>query len=115
MTRLSLFISTLLSLAVTPAAAQDLRGWCFPANECMGVQIPIGSGTYDTCEETCSLSNPVAVRGMDATLYDEVCRGDWMQGGTITNRIMFIKQTSDRTRMFQVRESWIGELERCKQ
>ena len=115
MTRFATAIATALSLAFTPLTAQDLKGWCFPADGCMGVQIPIGSGTYETCEETCTLTNPVAVRDMEATLYDEACRGDWMEGGTITNRIMFIKQTSDRTRMFEVRNSWIGELERCNQ
>ena len=115
MTRITFALATVLSLAFTPLAAQDLRGWCFPADACMGAPLPIGSGTYEGCEETCTLTNPVAVRDMEATLYDEVCRGGWMQGGTITNRIMFIKQTSDRTRMFQVGESWISELERCKQ
>ena len=99
-----------------PANAQDLRGWCYPADACMGAPIPIGSGTYETCEETCTLTNPVAVRDMEATLYDEVCNASWLEiGETITNRIMFIKQTSDRTRMFEVRKSWIGELERCNQ
>ena len=115
MTRFATAIATALSLAFTPLTAQDLKGWCFPADGCMGVQIPIGSGTYETCEETCTLTNPVAVRDMEATLYDVVCRGDWMQGGSITNRVMFIKQTSDQTRMFSVGKSWIGELERCNQ
>jgi hypothetical protein len=96
------------------ASAQELRGWCFAADECMGVQIPIGSGTYNTCEETCTLTNPVSVRGMEATLYDEVCQGDWMAHGSITNRVMFISQVSDQIRMFAVREHWITELERCE-
>jgi hypothetical protein len=114
MTRIKFALATALSLAFTPLAAQDLSGWCLPADECMGVQMPIGSGTYDTCEERCTLTNPVPVRDMDATLYDEVCRGDWMENGSMTNRIMFIKQSSDQTRMFAIREGWITQLERCK-
>ena len=78
------------SLFSGAASAQDLRGWCYPVNECMGEQIPVGSGSYNTCEETCTLTNPVPVRGMEATLYDEVCQGDWMENGSMTNRIMFI-------------------------
>lgn len=97
-----------------PADAQDLRNWCFPADACMGAPIPIGSGTYETCEETCTLTNPVAVRDMEATLYDEVCRGDWMENGSMSNRIMFIKQSSGQTRMFAIREGWTEQLERCK-
>ena len=102
------------SLFSGTASAQDLSGWCLPADECMGVQMPIGSGTYDTCEERCTLTNPVPVRDMDATLYDEVCRGDWMENGSMTNRIMLIKQASNQTRMFAIREGWITQLERCK-
>ena len=113
MTRITFAFATALSLAFTPLAAQDLGGWCLPADECMGVQMPIGSGTYDTCEERCTLTNPVPVRDMDATLYDEVCRGDWMENGSMTNRIMLIKQSSNQTRMFAIREGWITQLERC--
>jgi hypothetical protein len=114
MKRMIFPLATALSLAFTPLTAQDLSGWCIPAGACMGVQMPIGSGTYDTCEERCTLTNPVPVRDMDATLYDEVCRGDWMENGTITNRIMLIKQSSNQTRMFAIREGWITQLERCK-
>ena len=114
MNRITFAITAVLSLAFTPLAAQDLSGWCLPADECMGVQMPIGSGTYDTCEERCTLTNPVPVRDMDATLYDEVCRGDWMENGSMTNRIMLIKQSSNQTRMFAIREGWITQLERCK-
>jgi hypothetical protein len=95
------------------ASAQSLKGWCYPADDCMGTQIPIGSGTYDTCEETCTLTNPVSVRDMEATLYDVVCRGDWMEGGSISNRIMFIKQSLDQIRMFAISENSVTQLERC--
>ena len=101
------------SLFSGAASAQDLRGWCFPADACMGRQVPIGSGTYETCEETCTLTNPVAVRDMEATLYDDVCRGEWMQGGSITTRVMFLKQTSIETRMFSIIDYSVTELERC--
>ena len=99
-------------LLAGPADAQDLKGWCYPADGCIG-QVPLGSGSYHTCEDSCSLTNPVIVRDMEATLYDEVCRGDWMEGGSMSNRIMFIKQTSAQTRLFAVRENSITQLERC--
>ena len=107
-------VATAILLAFTQLAAQDLRGWCFPAEGCMGVQIPIGSGTYGACESSCTLTNPVAIRDMEATLYDEVCEGDWMENGSMSNRIMFIKQSSGQTRMFAIREGWTEQLERCK-
>ena len=53
--RITLSIATVLSLDLTPLAAQDLRGWCFPADACMGRQIPIGSGTYEGAELPCGM------------------------------------------------------------
>ncbi|MEC7963166.1 MAG: hypothetical protein VX201_07835 [Pseudomonadota bacterium] len=94
-------------------SAQDLEGWCYPANDCIGAQIPLGSGTYDTCEETCTLTNPVSVRDMEATLFDVVCRGDWMEAGSMSSRLMIIKQASDQTRMFAIGENSVTQLERC--
>ncbi len=110
MTRIKLAIATVLSLAFTPLAAQDLRGWCFPAEECMGVQIPIGSGTYGACDSSCTLTNPVAIRDMEATLYDEVCEGDW---GSNSIRTMFVSQSYGE-RMFAIDDFSIIELERCR-
>jgi hypothetical protein len=102
-----------VGLLAGAANAQDLRGWCFPADGCMG-EISIGSGSYDTCEASCTLTNPVPVRDMEATLYDKVCHGDSMVGGSMTYRIMFIKQLSYQIRMFEISEYSTTELERCK-
>ena len=110
MTRVTFVLITMLTLVFTPLAAQDLRGWCFPAEGCMGVQIPIGSGTYGACESSCTLTNPVAIRDMEATLYDEVCKGDW---GSNSIRKMFVSQSYGE-RMFAIDGDSIIELERCR-
>ena len=110
MTRVTFVLITMLTLVFTPLAAQDLRGWCYPVNECMGEQIPIGSGTYGTCESPCTLTNPVAIRDMEATLYDGVCEGDW---GSNSIRTMFVSQSYGE-RMFAIDGFSIIELERCR-
>ncbi len=92
------------------ASAQSLKGWCYPVDGCMGEQIPIGSGTYGKCDSSCTLTNPVPIRDMEATLYDEVCGGDW---GSMTNRIMFVKHSHDQIRMFAINEYQVTELEIC--
>lgn len=50
--------------------------WCLPYNECMGEPTPIRGNSFDTCEESCTMRDPVPVRGLDANLYDVKCEGD---------------------------------------
>lgn len=38
--------------------------------------VPIRKDGFPTCEENCTMKNPVPVRGMKGTLYDVQCRGD---------------------------------------
>lgn len=50
--------------------------WCVPENACVGPE-PISREGFSTCEEFCALNNPTPVMGLDATLYDVSCKGDW--------------------------------------
>jgi hypothetical protein len=52
---------------------------------------PIIGTTFGTCEENCVMENPVQVTGMNATLYDVTCRGDW---GTKFDRMLFARISS---------------------
>ncbi len=54
-----------------------------------GGAIRIGKGTFEGVENHCTMSEPVAVRGLDATLYDLNCSGE---GKTWRNRIMLMRQ-----------------------
>jgi len=72
------------------AFAQDYTGWCFDVEEggCLSDDIRIEGRRYDTCESTCTLTNPVPVRDLNAVLFDVVCKGDW---GSLTTREIFLK------------------------
>ena len=59
------------------ANAGEFDGYCFPATACESQPSKITNNMYDTCESTCTMMNPVPVRGMDAIIYDVVCKGDW--------------------------------------
>jgi hypothetical protein len=107
------FIVPLASIATLTLTAQpsDAQEWCIPGDGCTGPE-PITAEGFNTCEEFCSLRNPSAVRGMDATLYDVSCRGD--SSGS-DYRIM-IGQYSDEQgnrRAFMVGPDGPKEPERC--
>jgi hypothetical protein len=51
--------------------------------------LPFVGSSIGFCEESCELTNPVDVRGLDATLYDFVCRADY---GDFTRRVMLLTQ-----------------------
>jgi hypothetical protein len=74
--------------------------------------VPIDGNRYGDSESNCTLSNPVSVRGMDATLYDVTCRGEW---GSRTQRELFMlyRDTDDQERLLMVRPNGAAELERC--
>jgi len=94
-------ISPLLALLLAlqsvgaSAAAQDFTGLCLDMLEegCMPRHVPLFGNTIDFCEESCELTGPVAVRGLDATLYDLQCRGDY--GVIPDKRVMFLSQQDE--------------------
>ncbi|MBB4123449.1 hypothetical protein [Martelella radicis] len=101
-----------LSFWSAPALAFDPNGWCLPADACMGSMKPISDFGYDDCEGTCRLGAPVEVVGMNATLFDRTCKGDW---GANTERVLFIEiggPDSNQT-AFMLTNSGIEELKRC--
>lgn len=75
------------ALAGPPHRTDDLTGYCLPGDECTG-DVAFRGMTVDLCEETCTLSRPVAVLNMDATLYDFTCHGDHIPGGSERRRAM---------------------------
>ena len=72
------------------AFAQDYNGWCFDVGGqgCDLEDVRIEGRSYSSCEDFCTLTNPVPVRGLDAVLFDVVCMGDL---GSKTDRMMFLK------------------------
>ena len=73
-------------MVITPAIAVSPNGLCFPPEGCMRTQNRIKNDSWEQCESTCTIGNPVKIRDMNATLYDLVCEGDW---GKRSGRIMF--------------------------
>lgn len=89
-----LLLPLLVALSAVPASlpAQNLTGLCLDMREagCMDRHIPFSGNTIDFCEESCTLAAPVEVRGLDATLYDLQCRGDY--GDIPDKRVMLLTQ-----------------------
>lgn len=54
-----------------------------------GGAMEIRSGKLRGVESLCLMKNPIAVRGMEAVLYDLECNGE---GETWSNRLMLLKQ-----------------------
>ena len=59
-------------------------------------------------ENACRLTNPVAVRGMNATLYDAECSGE---GESYSERIMLM--LSGEGNVVVIRDGWASEWARC--
>lgn len=74
------------------AFAGEFDGWCFPADECTGQDMPILNDMYSACETGCVLGNPTRVNNMDALLYDVSCSED---GSEPTVFRMFISKYGD--------------------
>jgi hypothetical protein len=75
--------------------------------------IPIEGDWYGDPESNCTMSNPTAVRGMEATLFDVTCQGDW---GSRTQRelLMLFRDENDEERLLMVTPYGASEYERCK-
>lgn len=84
----------LLALIALPAPllAQNLTGLCLDMREagCMDRYIPFSGNTISFCEESCTLTAPVEVRGLSATLYDLQCSAD--HGEIPDERVMLLTQ-----------------------
>ena len=85
---LALGLALGLTVSTGTVAANTLTGYCVDTLEggCMDRFLPFRGMTIDYCEETCTLRNPVAIRGLEATLYDRDCLADFdtpKQGGVL--------------------------------
>lgn len=89
-----------LMLSALPSVSQDLTGYCLDNIEagCMDRYLPFYEQTIDFCEETCTLTNPVPVRDMDAVLYDFVCQADYPS--PFNGRVMLLRQTDWNEEVF---------------
>ena len=95
------------------SVAGEFDGWCFPATACTGEAMPIRDSSFETCEETCTMRDPVVVNGMDAVLYRVTCEGDW--GSPEPRRMFFIRldPIDGKQRALAVSQAGVEELIRC--
>jgi len=110
--RLSLAI-LVLTYSSAVAVAEDLTGWCFPADGCSGEEA-IRNNSFSTCEESCSLENPVRIKGMKAKFYDQQCHSDG-NGSTKTKIIIAPSQAQDGLELYYVTDGAVIKLKRCDQ
>ena len=104
-----------LSLSITPALASELNGYCYDLGEdgCTSRYLPFENMAVDFCEETCVLTNPVSIRGLDGTLYDFKCASDSPidSGGRVL--VIQQKQSDGQVTKFIISNDGITPLVRC--
>jgi len=90
---LAAFASLVLVGSADVMSAENLTGYCLDNGEagCQDRFIPFAGNSIDFCEETCTLTNPTKVRGLNATLYDFACQSD--SPSAMAGRVMILKQT----------------------
>lgn len=90
-------------------------GICIDTGECAGI-VSIEDDVFPMCEETCRLQNPVAVKGMDAVLYDAECSSD--HAGVTKEQMFFSKfgfQSNDGVVGTMVTSSYAYPLVNCSE
>ena len=82
----------ILTTSITSAQGQSLSGLCLDNREpgCMPRYIPFKGLAINFCEETCVLKNPVNVNGLNAVLYNMVCKADYPT--KLGGRVMLLEQ-----------------------
>ncbi len=92
-----LFAAFLFAVSGPASLAAGLEGFCIDLGEegCTDRYLPFESMSVSFCEETCTLSNPVSIRGLDATLYDYKCVSD--SPVDFGDRVIIIKQIISET------------------
>ena len=115
------FISLMLAPPVAADQFDGLYWWNFGRWEgtqtgwsCKKADIGMDGGafavqgtTYHSIEESCELSNPVRVRGLDAVLYDAERRD---HAETKSERLMLMKHNSG---IYVIRDGFALELQLC--
>lgn len=87
-------VAMLAAMFASQATSQDFNGWCFDGGECTG-KVEINGNSYDLCEESCQMKNPVSVTGLSATLYDVECTSD--EGSPTSERKFFLQYLDQLT------------------
>lgn len=73
-----------------------------------GGAMAVQDNTFYGVENACTLTNPVAVRGMQATLFDAVCSGE---GESYSYRMMLMKTAEG---ILFAQDGFASALIRCK-
>lgn len=84
-----------------------LEGWNCEQVGMDGGALAIRNGVFYGVESRCDLTNPVDVRGMNATLYDADCTGE---GDVYSYRMMVMKTQQGIT---IVNDGWATPLKAC--
>jgi hypothetical protein len=87
-------VAVVILFGVDDGSAENLSGLCLDNVEagCMERFIPFYGNSIDFCEETCQLTNPTAIRDLNATLYDFVCQGDDGSATGLGGRVIVLHQ-----------------------
>lgn len=110
-------LAFLMVMAATPALAFDglyrpdepwAEGWDCQTVGMDGGALAVQDGKFYGVENTCELTNPTAIRGMDGILYDAVCTGEGM---TATLRMMLMQVEGG---LAVIRDGSVTTLKRCE-
>ncbi len=71
--------------------------------------LEFSEATFFGYEDTCELTNPVNIRGMEAVLFDAVCHGE---GGEDTHRMLITAEDDTRIMLHHYGRTTI--LEACE-
>ncbi|MGH1415523.1 MAG: hypothetical protein ACRBB0_18690 [Pelagimonas sp.] len=115
---LSFCVTVGLAIGLAPAAsAGPYDGLYYPEGQaenwdCQrvgadGGAISVQDNSFEGVENRCTLTEPVAVRGMNATLYDAKCNGEGM---TYEHRMMLLSSPPGLT---IIRDGYASYFERC--
>lgn len=74
-----------------------------------GGAVAVWEGRLIGVENSCALSNPVEVRGMEALLYDADCAGE---GESYSERVMLMAQPGG---IYVIRDGAVASWVRCTQ
>lgn len=105
-----------LAAIATQAAAFDglyrpdqpwADGWDCTSVGMDGGALAVRDGRFYGVENTCELTNPTAIRGMDGLLYDAVCSGE---GETDTYRMLLMRVDGG---LAVIRDGFVNMLKDC--
>ena len=112
-------MAVIAALALTgPVSAQtpydglyypaERSGWDCASVGMEGGAIAIRNARFEGVENSCTLVNPVNLRGIRATLYDAGCTAE----GTVTHeRIMLMRAAEGG--IWVIRDGWVVRLAPC--